>query len=81
MKDAGYLRTLVELLAETRTQVRAAVAEGLTLEQTRARVTRDGFMTRLAGDDPVRRRAFRDFYLEPGVERAWKEAKGEPLLE
>jgi hypothetical protein len=57
------------------------VAEGLTLEQTRARVTLDGFMTRLAGDDPFRRRAFRDFYLAPGVERAWKEAKGEPLLE
>jgi hypothetical protein len=81
MSDTSYLRTLIELLAETRRQVRAAVQAGLNLEQTRKKVDLRRFERRLAGDSPDRARAFRDFFLVPGLERAYKEAKGEPLEE
>ena len=78
MRDDAYLRRLAALLAETRTQVRAAIADGLTLEQVREQVTLAEFEQEFAGDDPARVRAFRAFYLQPGIEQAWKEAKGEP---
>jgi predicted metalloendopeptidase len=61
--------------------LRAAVKQGLTLEQTRKQVNLDRFRTQLAGDDIYRQRAFRDFYLEPGIGQAYKEAKGEPRVE
>jgi hypothetical protein len=37
------------------------------------------FERRFAGDSIEHRRAFRQLYLQPGLERAWKEAKGVPL--
>ncbi|HSA93829.1 MAG TPA: MBL fold metallo-hydrolase [Terriglobales bacterium] len=81
MHDAAYLKTLVALLEDTRQQVRTAVNDGLSLEDTRKRVTLAKWKDQLAGDDRYRRRAFTDFYLQPGIERAYKEAKGEPLAE
>ncbi len=81
MSDASYIKTLISLLEDTRAQVRAAVKEGLKLEDVRKRVTLEDWKTKLAGDDKFRRRAFRDFYLNPGIEQAYKEAVGEPLSE
>ena len=81
MHDDAYLALLQELLAETRTQVKAAVAAGKTLEQVKAEVRLPDFEKRFAGDNPERIRAFRQFYLEPGIGQAWKEAKGEPRAE
>jgi glyoxylase-like metal-dependent hydrolase (beta-lactamase superfamily II) len=81
MANDDYLEMLQALLTETRTQVRAAVAAGKSLEDVRKDVTLPEFETRFAGDSVERRRAFRQFYLQPGIERAWKEAKGEPLTE
>jgi glyoxylase-like metal-dependent hydrolase (beta-lactamase superfamily II) len=81
MSDTSYLKTLIALLEDTRTQVQAAVKEGLTLEDVRKRVTLENWKTKLAGDNKFRRRAFRDFFLSPGIEQAYKEAKGEPLTE
>lgn len=81
MKNDDYLELLEALLAETRTQVRAAAAAGKTLEDVRKGVTLPDFERRFAGDSIERRRAFRQFYLQPGIERAWKEAKGEPRTE
>lgn len=77
MRDDAYLVALQQLLAETRTQVRAAIAAGKTLEQAQKEITLPEFEARLAGDDVLRRRAFRQFYLAPGIPQAWKEAKGE----
>jgi glyoxylase-like metal-dependent hydrolase (beta-lactamase superfamily II) len=81
MTDTSYIKTLISLLEDTRTQVRAAVKEGLKLEDVRKRVTLEDWKTKLAGNDKFRRRAFRDFYLNPGIEQAYKEAVGEPLTE
>jgi hypothetical protein len=65
------------LLEDVRTQVRAAVQEGLTLEQTRKKVNLEKWSEQLAGDDRYRRRAFFDFFEVPGIAQAYKEAKGE----
>ena len=81
MKDASYIQTLIALLGDVRSQVGAAVKQNLSLEDVRKRVTLDEWKQRLAGDNPDRRRAFKDFFLDPGIERAYKEAKGEPLTE
>lgn len=78
MTNDDYLVQLADLLAETRRQVRAAIAAGQDLEAVKASVTLPEFERRFAGDDPRRIRAFRQFYLAPGIVQAWKEAKGEP---
>jgi cyclase len=81
MEDTSYIKTLIALLEDVRTQVRAAANEGLDLTAVRKRVTLDDWKTKLAGDDKYRRRAFRDFFVNPGIEQAYKEAKGESLTE
>lgn len=81
MSDDAYLARLQDLLAETRKQVRAAIAAGKTLEQVKQDVRLPEFERRFAGDDAIRVRAFRQSYLEPGIGQAWKEAKGEPRTE
>ncbi len=66
-KDEGYVDALIGLIESVRAQVGKAVADGATLEQTRARVSLDDWKTRFAGGfgsrdrlshrvrDPVRR--------------------------
>jgi glyoxylase-like metal-dependent hydrolase (beta-lactamase superfamily II) len=81
MKDTSYIETLIALLTDVRTQVSAAVKENMSLEEVRKKVTLADWKQRLAGDNPDRRRAFKDFFIDPGIERAYKEAKREPLTE
>ena len=81
MDDDAYLRRLAALFAETRVQVRKAIANGRTLEQMQKEITLPDFEKQFAGDDPDRIRAFRAFYLEPGIPQAYKEARGEPRSE
>jgi cyclase len=81
LHDHAYLGTVAALVRETRSQVRALVKEGLSLEDTRKRVTLDDYRRLLAADDYWRRRAFDEFFLQPAVEQAYKEAKGEPMEE
>ncbi len=81
MVDDAYLVKLQALLAETRKQVRERVAKGETLEQVHKAVTLPQFERQFAGDDPDRIRAFRQFFLAPGIGQAFKEARGEPRSE
>jgi glyoxylase-like metal-dependent hydrolase (beta-lactamase superfamily II) len=78
-RDKAYIETVGALLESTLSQARDAVKRGLTLEETRKAVNLESFMKKFAGDDPARRRAFEGFFVAPAVERAYKEAKGEPL--
>jgi glyoxylase-like metal-dependent hydrolase (beta-lactamase superfamily II) len=78
LKDDAYVDTLIELIGETRRQVAAAAKEGLSLEDARKRVDLGRFRTLLAGDDFWRQQAFDQFFLNPAVGQAYKEAKGEP---
>jgi cyclase len=81
LRDHAYIDAVAALIRETRKQVGAAVKEGLSLEDTRKRVTLDAYRRTLAADDYWRLRAFDEFFLQPAVEQAYKEAKGEPLEE
>jgi len=74
--DWEYVRTLVALLESLRTQVGAAVHEGLDLEATRKRVDLSDFRNRMCGTDPDKLRAFDVSFAQVAVPRAYQEAKG-----
>ena len=78
MKDTGYLKILISLLEDLRTQVHAAVQQGLTLDDTRKKVDLSKWNKQLAGTDRYRQRAFHEFFETPAVAQAYKEAKNEP---
>jgi len=81
LRDYAYVDTLIALIEETRTQVRDAVGQGLSLEDTRKKVDLGSYRRKLAGDDYWRQRAFDEFFLDPAVGRAHKEARGETTEE
>lgn len=81
MRDREYPDRLSLLIADVRAQVGAAAAEGLTLEQTRERVDFSTQRQIFAGDDGWRRIIFNYYWVEPIVESAYLEAKGEPILQ
>ncbi len=76
MHDDSYLKTLIEMFQTLSSQVKEAVAQGLSLEDTRKRVTLDNFGQRLAGGDRGRLMGFRSAFLHPAVDRAYQEATG-----
>ncbi|HTY42581.1 MAG TPA: MBL fold metallo-hydrolase [Thermoanaerobaculia bacterium] len=75
--DRTYLRQVQALLTALVAEVKAAVSAGATLEETRERVTLDGWKARFAGTDPGLQRAFDAFFVQPAVERAWHQARGD----
>jgi glyoxylase-like metal-dependent hydrolase (beta-lactamase superfamily II) len=78
--DLTYVHTLEELLRALRAQVGAAVARGLSLDDTRAAVDLGAFEARLCGDDPWCRFGFQGVFVKPAVARAYREATAkEPL--
>jgi len=78
-RDKEYLRLVTSLLESVAAQTKAAVQQGLTLEETRAKVDLEDFRKRFAGDNQIRARAFKDAFVTPGVARGWREAKEGPL--
>lgn len=76
-RDRAYLDLVSELLASTLSQARTAVAKGLNLEATRRAVDLSVLRDRFTRGDPARQRAFDAYFVQPAVERAWLEARGE----
>lgn len=83
LKDASYIETVIALLEDVRTQVRAVLKEkpNATLKEVRQQVKLENWNQHLAGQDKYRQRGFQDFFVAPGIECAYKEAKGEPITE
>jgi cyclase len=79
MRDLSYLRTVQGMLRAARDQTRAAVAKGLSVEDTRAAVTLDDWRARVAGDEKWMNTLFHQFFLGPVVGRLYDEAKTGPL--
>jgi glyoxylase-like metal-dependent hydrolase (beta-lactamase superfamily II) len=75
--DYTYVAMVRELISFTLDQARDAVKRGGSLEDFQKRVDFAPFAARFAGDDPVRRDAFSNFYVQAAVARAYEEAKGE----
>jgi cyclase len=79
LRDDSYPALLTRLFASVKRQTEAAVAEGRTLEETRARVDLSEFRERLAGRSRVRRNLF-DMYVQgPAVASAYHDAGGDSL--
>jgi len=76
-RDHTYLDRVVSLLQSTLDQSRAAVAKGLDLAATRTAVNLDSLRREFTGGDAAKARAFDGYYVQPAVERAWLEARGE----
>lgn len=76
-RDRCYLRKVQGLLAELVREVKEAVASGATLQETQKRVTLADWKVNFAGEDPSLQRSFDLFFVQPAVERAWHQARGE----
>ena len=76
--DRAFLHEVQGLLRALVAEVEKAVAGGATLEETQARVTLPDWKERFAKGDEDRGRAFDAFFVQPAVERAWHQARGEP---
>ena len=74
MHDWSYAKKVTELLSAVDDQVRKAVAEGLSLEDTRKRIDLAAIRSQLAGNDPFQGRIFDVFFVPGAVERAYREA-------
>jgi len=74
MRSWDYVRLEREAIDSLTAQVNAAVREGLTFEETKARVNMSRFRDLFAGSDPDRRLAFDNYFL--GIRRAFDEASG-----
>lgn len=73
--DYSYLDLVSSALQSVISQVRAAVAKHLSLEDTRKQVDLNTFKQKFCGDDHGREVAFRVGFVEQSVERAYQEAK------
>jgi cyclase len=78
MHDTSYLKTLVELFQALTSQVKAAVAQGLSLEETRKKVTLAEFKERFASfaSTDLWRASGLPTFLYSAVDRAYQEATG-----
>ena len=75
--DYAYVAMVRELIAFTLERARDAVKRGITVEELQKQIDFAPFVARFAGDDPVRRDAFSNFYAQAAVPRAYEEAKSE----
>jgi len=76
LRDRTYLHQVRDLLRDLVAQVDAAVAQGLTLEETQERITLAEWKARFGQGDEAVERAFQSFFVDPAVKRAWELATG-----
>jgi glyoxylase-like metal-dependent hydrolase (beta-lactamase superfamily II) len=79
MRDRIHLDRLIALLRDVRAQV--APLAHLPLEEVQARINLDARADLFSGGDPWRRRWFRPYWTQPIVASAWREARGEPVVQ
>ncbi len=73
----GYVQQIKEMLTGLVVEVEKAVKDGLSLEETKSKITLADWKKKFAGDDPARQQAFDSFFVAAAVERAWHQAKGD----
>jgi glyoxylase-like metal-dependent hydrolase (beta-lactamase superfamily II) len=77
MRDDAPVRRIRELAAAVRDGVKAAVAAGATLEETRRRVDLAPFRASFAGGSTLKGSLFDMYVAQPAVEAAWRQAREE----
>ena len=78
--DAAYVDRLIASIAEIRDQVGPLARQGLNLEETRQRVDFSAALERW-GTTPRLRATFEGYWLTPMIENAWREARGDPIVQ
>ena len=80
-QDTAYLRHLQALIGKVRDQAAAAVKGGATLAQVRERLDLGELETVFTAGDPRRKFLLKAWFLDPFSISAYKEAKGEPIIQ
>ncbi|MGA7303580.1 MAG: MBL fold metallo-hydrolase [Rhodothermales bacterium] len=68
----SYLRKVQTLLRYVQREVNAAIDEGLTEDETAARIDLSSYKNSFAGDDPVTRYYFDEYFAHPNVRRTYR---------
>jgi len=79
--DRAYLDRLSELIQAVRAKVARLARQGLTLDEVQARVDFKAEARVFTGGDPWLERWFDQFWTRPIVASAYREAKGEPIVQ
>jgi len=79
--DRVQIDRIERTLKDVRAQVAPLAAQGLTLEQVHAKVDLSANAKLFVGSDPWLNRWFKAFFTDPIVTSAYKEAKGEPIVQ
>jgi hypothetical protein len=79
MRDAVYLDHLTALLTDIRAQT-APLAQA-PLDELRRSINLGAHAEFFSGGDPWKRRWFGAYWTQPIVASAWREARGEPIVQ
>lgn len=79
--DRAYLRRLASALAEVRARVAPLAAKGVPLDEARKQLDFTAQAQRFVGADPWLRRWFKAYWTDPIVTSAYKEVRGEPIVQ
>ena len=79
--DRVQIDRIAAVLKDARAQVAPLAAQGLPLAEVQAKVDLSVHAKALCGPDAWCRRWFKAFFVDPVIVSAFKEAKGEPILQ
>ena len=79
--DRSQIDRIERTLKDVRAQVAPLAAQGLTLEQVRTKVDLGADAKLFVGSDPWLNKWFKAFFTDPIVASAYKEAKGDPIVQ
>jgi len=81
LHDNVYLDQLITMLIEVRAQVAPVALTDATAEAASAQVNLDTARNAIAGEDRWLRRWFREYWKDPIVSSALREARGQPIIQ
>jgi glyoxylase-like metal-dependent hydrolase (beta-lactamase superfamily II) len=81
LTDDAYLLRVGAAVEGVRDQIARSVGEGLDQKQARAALRMDDLARQFVGADPWLRRWFDSYFLDPLAVTAFREAKGEPIVQ
>ncbi len=80
-RDTSYTDGLIALIEDVRAQVAPLAAQGLPLDEVQKKVDLTAHRARLIGGDAWKERWFTPYWQQPIVASAYKEARGEPIVQ
>lgn len=81
MRDTTYVDLLISMVTDVRAQVAPLASSDMDAAAINAAVELDDAQATIAGDDPWLGRWFRDYWKEPIVSSALREARGVPIVQ